>query len=287
MVPSTTWTMPVKFKKTHQWQDIPHCSSVFAEKKVTLFQHCFCEFSMLGRIHKVSIVGEKCCNHGNGSPSEPTMPSIDILFGLVRGKIVSIWWNPYHKTYNMVNRATSSDRVLDLPSIDRVPYLLQNCIEFIGWDGPRVVISTSKVHKCWDEELSPDIVGCGARREVILDILLVDPTTWMVRPGGAAWCTLGLLGWWCIQLGVFFVSYGIMMHWPTQMYVWCRTVWRLALSLCWVCHFLPFFPLFSLAPAFLVSNGILRGGGITHSPSLESLTTSVMSYPKRWAWEIL
>ena len=76
----------------------------------------------------------------------------------------------------MVNRPIIGDCVLDFSFIDCIPYLLQNRGKFVRQNGPRIVISASKVCKCRDEELSPSIVSCCAKRKVIVDKLLVDPT---------------------------------------------------------------------------------------------------------------
>ena len=76
----------------------------------------------------------------------------------------------------MVNRPIIGDRVLDFSFIDHIPYLLQNRGKFVRRNGPRIVISTGKVCECRDEESSPSIVGCCAKRKVIVDKLLVEPT---------------------------------------------------------------------------------------------------------------
>ena len=116
----------------------------------------------------------------------------------------------------MEHRPTNNDCVFDLPRIDHIPYFPQHWVEFIRRNGPGVVISTSDVCKHWDEESSPDIVGHGAGREVVLDVLLVDTTTGTVRPRDAVWGTLSLLGWWCTWLGGFFVS--LCVHWSIHLY---------------------------------------------------------------------
>ena len=103
----------------------------------------------------------------------------------------------------MVNRPIIGDCVLDFSFVDRIPYLLQNRGKFVRQNGPRIVISASKVCERRDEESSPSIVGCCAKRKVIVDKLLVDPTARTLRPRGAARSPLSSLGWWWTQLRVF------------------------------------------------------------------------------------
>lgn len=66
--------------------------------------------------------------------------------------------------------------MLNITCIDSIPYLLQGGPEFLARDGSRVVVSSGKVCKCRDVESPPYIVSGAARREIILDIFVVDST---------------------------------------------------------------------------------------------------------------